>query len=200
VSHTVPKRQVARVALHDGETLVLLICRSELLGGDPPREQQRAALRHAFGDMGWEVPEILDRMDQVDDVYFDRVSQIHLPRWSAGRVALIGDAAACASLLAGEGTGLAMVEAYVLAGELHRTGGQVEPALKGFEERLRAFVTAKQKAALRFRGFFAPQTALALKVRNLAVNALAVPFLANRLIGGSLRDELVLPDYLAAHR
>ena len=63
-----------------------------------------------------------------------------------------------------------------------------------------ASVTAKQKAALRFRGFFAPRTALALKVRNLAVNALAVPFLANRLIGGSLRDELVLPDYLAAHR
>jgi 2-polyprenyl-6-methoxyphenol hydroxylase-like FAD-dependent oxidoreductase len=139
-------------------------------------------------------------MDQVDDVYFDCVSQIHLPRWSAGRVALIGDAAACASLLAGEGTGLAMIEAYVLAGELHRAGGQVELALKGYEERLRAFVTAKQKAALRFRGFFAPRTALALKVRNLAVNALAVPFLANRLIGGSLRDELVLPDYLAAHR
>ena len=200
VSHTVPKRQVARVALRDGETLVLLICRSELLGGDPPREQQRAALRHVFGDMAWEVPEILDRMDQVDDVYFDRVSQIHLPRWSDGRVALIGDAAACASLLAGEGTGLAMIEAYVLAGELHRAGGEVERALKGFEERLRAFVSAKQKTALRFRGFFAPQTALALKVRNLAVNALAVPFLAKRLVGGSLRDEFALPDYLAAHR
>ena len=87
VSHTVPKRQVARVALRDDETLVLLICRSELIDGDPPREQQKAALRRAFGDMKWEVPEILDRMDKVDDVYFDRVSQIHLARWSAGRVA-----------------------------------------------------------------------------------------------------------------
>lgn len=76
--------------------------------------------------MAWEVPEILDRMHQVDDVCFDRVSQIHLPRWSDGRVALIGDAAACASLLAGEGTGLAMIEAYVLAGELHRASRQNE--------------------------------------------------------------------------
>jgi 2-polyprenyl-6-methoxyphenol hydroxylase-like FAD-dependent oxidoreductase len=147
--------------------------------------------------MKWEVPEILDRMDEVEDVYFDRVSQIHLSRWSTGRVAVIGDAAACASLLAGEGTGLAMIEAYVLAGELHRTGGRVEPALAAFEARLRPFVKAKQKTALRFRGFFAPRSALALKMRNVAVSALPIPFFANRLIGGSLRDDLALPDYVA---
>jgi 2-polyprenyl-6-methoxyphenol hydroxylase-like FAD-dependent oxidoreductase len=196
VSHTVPKRQVARVALRDDETLVLLTCRSELIEGDPPRKKQKAALRRAFGDMKWEVPDILDRMDAVEEVYFDRVSQIHLPRWTAGRVAVIGDAAACASLLAGEGTGLAMIEAYVLAGELHRAGGHIERALAAFDTRLRSFVTAKQDAALRLRSFFAPPTALALRVRNVAVRALAIPFIANRWIG-SLSDDLVLPDYLA---
>src|SRR6185369_376267 len=79
VSHTVPKRHVARVALRNDETLVLLVCRSELLDGDPPRELQKRALRHAFGGLEWEVPDILNRMDGVDDLYFDRVSQIHLP-------------------------------------------------------------------------------------------------------------------------
>ena len=197
VSHTVPKRQVARVALLDDETLVLLVCRSELIDGDPPREHQKAALRRAFGDMKWEVPEILDRMDKVDDVFFDRVSQIHLAHWSTGRVAVIGDAAACASLLAGEGTGLAMIEAYVLAGELHRAGGHIEAAFAAFEARLRSFVSAKQKTALRFRSFFAPRTTLALKVRNVAVSTFSIPSLANRLIRGSLQDDLVLPDYLA---
>ena len=58
-------------------------------------------------------------------------------------------------------------------------------------------MTAKQKTALRFRSFFAPRTALALKVRNVAVNALSIPFFADRLIGGSLQDDLVLPNYLA---
>jgi 2-polyprenyl-6-methoxyphenol hydroxylase-like FAD-dependent oxidoreductase len=197
VSHTVPRRHAARVALRNGETLVLLICRSELIDGDPPPELQKAALRHAFADVTWEVPDILDRMDKLDDVYFDRVSQIHLPRWSIGRVALIGDAAACASLLAGEGTGLAMIEAYVLAGEVHRAGGDIGPALAAFEARLRSFVTAKQKAALRFRGFFVPRTALGLGMRNVLVNALSIPFFGNRVIGGSLHDDLVLPDYLA---
>ena len=196
VSRTVPMRQVARVALRDDETLVLLICRSELIGGEPPREEQKAALRRAFGVMKWEVPDILDRMDTVDDVYFDRVSQIHLPQWSAGRVAVIGDAAACASLLAGEGTGLAMIEAYTLAGELHHADGHIERALAAFEAQVRAFVTSKQSAALRFRSFFAPRTALALGVRNLAVRALSIPLVADRLIG-SLRDQLELPNYEA---
>jgi 2-polyprenyl-6-methoxyphenol hydroxylase-like FAD-dependent oxidoreductase len=197
VSHTVPKRQVARVALRDDETLVLLICRSELIDGDPQREQQKVALRRAFGDMKWEVPDILDRMNEVDDIYFDRVSQIHLARWSAGRIAVIGDAAACASLLAGEGTGLAMIEAYVLAGELHRAAGDIGRALTAFEKRLRSFVILKQKSALRFRGFFAPRTALALKMRNVAVSALSIPFFGNRLLVSSLHDDLALPDYLA---
>jgi 2-polyprenyl-6-methoxyphenol hydroxylase-like FAD-dependent oxidoreductase len=196
VSRTVPMRQVARVALRDDQTLVLLICRSELIDGDPPREQQKAALRRAFGVMKWEVPDILNRMDVVDDVYFDRVSQIHLPQWSAGRVALIGDAAACASLLAGEGTGLAMIEAYVLAGELHRAGGHIDRALAAFEAQLRSFVTTKQRVALRLRSFFAPRTALALRVRNIAVRSLSIPLVANRFIG-SLRDDLELPNYHA---
>lgn len=198
VSHTVPRRQVARVSLRHDETLVLLVCRADLLGGDPPRDQQRTALRRAFGDMGWEVPQILDAMDDADDVYFDRVSQIHLPHWSAGRVALLGDAAACPSLLAGEGTGLAMLEAYVLAGELRRSAGDIAPALAAYEARLRSLVAAKQKAAIRFRGFFAPETTLTLAIRNLAVHLFSVRFVAARLLAGSFNDDLELPDYRAA--
>jgi 2-polyprenyl-6-methoxyphenol hydroxylase-like FAD-dependent oxidoreductase len=109
----------------------------------------------------------------------------------------VGDAAACASLLAGEGTGLAMLEAYVLAGELHRAGGQIATALAAYETRLRAFVTARQRAALRLRQFFAPRTALALWLRNVAINALAAPMLGRRLLARALRDDFVLPDYLA---
>ena len=118
-------------------------------------------------------------------------------RANAGRVAVIGDAAACPSLLAGEGTGLAMTQAYVLAGELHRAGGHIERALASFEARLHSFVTTKQKAALRLLSFFAPRTKVALHLRDVAVKALSIPLVANRLIGGSLRDDFVLPDYLA---
>jgi hypothetical protein len=87
-----------------------------------------------------------------------------------------------------------MTQAYVLAGELHDAGGDIARALGAFEARLHSFVTTKQKTALRFRSFFAPRTKVGLHLRNVAVNALSIPFFANRLIGGSLRDDFVLPD------
>jgi 2-polyprenyl-6-methoxyphenol hydroxylase-like FAD-dependent oxidoreductase len=144
--------------------------------------------------MGWEVPDILHRMDQVDEVYFDRVSQIHLDHWSKGRVALLGDAAACASFLAGEGTGLAMTEAYVLAGEIHSAGRDLAHALSAYDAKLRSFVTGKQKAALSFLDFFAPRTTFALKARNAAVSVLSVRLFAKAL-ARLLRDDFELPDY-----
>ena len=196
VSHTVRGRQAARVSLRDDETVVMLVCRAELMGADRLwRGDPRPALRQAYGEMGWEMPELLDAMDGSDDMYFDRVSQIHLPQWSAGRVALVGDAAACPSLLAGEGAGLGMLEAYVLAGELHRADGNCARALATYESRLRKFVSTKQKGALWFRGFFAPQTALGLMVRNLAIHAFALPLLAKPFWARSLHDDFTLPEY-----
>jgi 2-polyprenyl-6-methoxyphenol hydroxylase-like FAD-dependent oxidoreductase len=197
VSHTVARRQVARVSLRNDDTLVLLVCRAELIGSEPPPDGRKAALRRAFGDMAWEVPAMLDAMDQAVEVYFDKVSQIHLRDWSSGRVGLVGDAAACPSLLAGEGTGLGMTEAYVLAGELQRAGGDFARAFAAYQKRLYSFVTAKQKAALRFRGFFAPGTTLGLLVRKLALKAASLPLLGERLVAHSMRDDMELPEYLA---
>ncbi len=190
VSHTVLNRQVGRVSLRGDETLILLICRGAPIEGDLARAGTKSALRRAFGDMRWEVPEILDRMDDVDDVYFDRVSQISLPHWFSGRVALIGDAAACPSLLAGEGTGLGMVEAYVLAEELARANGDFARAYAAYEGRLRAFVARKQQAALRLRGFFTPRTRLGLTVRTLAIRAMSIPLVAKRLMAPSLDESM----------
>jgi 2-polyprenyl-6-methoxyphenol hydroxylase-like FAD-dependent oxidoreductase len=196
VSHTVRGRQAARVSLRDDETLVQLVCRAEFIGANRRRHgDPRRALRQAYGEMGWEVPELLDAMDAADDIYFDRVSQIHLPHWSANGVALVGDAAACPSLLAGEGTGLGMLEAYVLAGELHRADGDYARALAAYESRLQTFLSAKQKGAFWFRGFFAPQTTLGLMVRNLAVRAFALPWLGKPFWARSLHDDFTLPDY-----
>jgi 2-polyprenyl-6-methoxyphenol hydroxylase-like FAD-dependent oxidoreductase len=193
VSHTVPGRQVARISLRNDETLVFMVFRSELVGDAPTPDTIGDTLRRVFGDMQWEVPRILQQVDSVDDIYFDRVSQIRLPRWSKGRVALLGDAAACVSLLAGEGTGLAMTEAFVLADELHRAGGDYAHAFEAFENSLRPFLADKQKGALRLRGFFAPKTSLSLFIRNWAIRLASIPLFTRSVVGASLRDDFVLP-------
>jgi 2-polyprenyl-6-methoxyphenol hydroxylase-like FAD-dependent oxidoreductase len=91
-----------------------------------------------------------------------------------------------------------MLEAYVLAGELHRANGNFTVAFAAFEARLRAFVTAKQKSAVWFRGFFAPETVIGLMVRNLAVHAFGLPLIAKPLLARSFRDEFELPEYRVA--
>ncbi len=200
VAHTVPGRQIARVSLRDDETLVLLVSRDEHLPDDAAlRGDPRPGLREAFADVGWEAPTLLDRMDALPPgaVYFDRVAQIRLPRWTEGRVALLGDAAACVSLLGGEGTGLAMVEAYTLAGELARADGDHVAAFAAYESRLREHLQAKQKAALRNVGFFVPKHDWSRWARDRMVSLASRPLVAKILAGGMARDSLSLPEYAA---
>ncbi len=196
LSYTIPKRQVFRFALRDDFTSFLFVFREELLSAQPASlAERREALQRVFRDMEWEVPQILARLDEVDEIYFDCVSQIRMERWSKERVVLIGDAAASVSLLAGEGAGLAMAEAYVLAGELHRCGDDYGAGLREYEAKLRPFLVSKQRAALRMTGFFAPKTSWATFLRNLATSLSAQPLLAKFFLGAALRDNFRLPEY-----
>ncbi|GAA2307271.1 FAD-dependent monooxygenase [Nonomuraea roseoviolacea subsp. roseoviolacea] len=109
---------------------------------DPAR--QKELLAEAMAGVGWEVPALLEAVRRSDDFYFDSVSQIHMDRWSRGRVVLVGDAGYCASPASGQGTSLALVGAYVLAGELARHGVE-GGGLDRYESVMRPFVAANQK-------------------------------------------------------
>jgi 2-polyprenyl-6-methoxyphenol hydroxylase-like FAD-dependent oxidoreductase len=197
VSHGVPGRQVSRFAMRDDRTLFLLVFRDEAMPGPAPRgERERKALLHqVFAGAGWECPRILDALEGVDDLYFDRVSQIRMGAWAKERAALVGDAAACVSLLAGEGTGLAMAQAYVLAGELGRHGGDPAAALAAYQSLLQSFLQAKQRSAANFASAFAPRTAAGVAFRNVVTRLLRIPIVADYFIGRDLRDDLRLPHY-----
>ena len=197
VSHGVPGRQISRFSLRDDKTLFLFIFRDEYLSTENPSSEQerKSVLADVFADVGWEGPRILATMEGVDNVYFDRVSQIRMDRWTKGRTALIGDAAACVSLLAGEGTGLAMAEAYVLAGELRDCGGDHISAFARYEERMMPFLKRKQESAAKFASSFAPNSAFGITFRNLVSRLLRIPPLADFFIGRDLHDDIQLPDY-----
>ncbi|BBX24061.1 oxidoreductase [Mycolicibacter terrae] len=190
VSYAVPGRQVSRVALRDDRTLVLFVFRDASAEVTDPQAQ----LHHRFADAGWECPQLLAAVAGVEDLYFDVVSQVRMDSWSRGRVLLLGDAAGCISLLGGEGTGLAITEAYVLAGELQRTAGDHRRAFGAYEARLRPFIEAKQSSAQQFLGFFATRTRFGLWFRNLAIRAMNLRLLTS-VFAGSVRDDFDLPDY-----
>ena len=200
VTYTTPGRQVGRIALRGDRTMFCFLFASERLTGPEPLDAKgrKAVLRQVFADAGWECPQILQAMDQVGDVYYDRVSQIRMGGWSKGRVVLIGDAAACVSLLGGEGAGLAMTEAYVLAGELNRAGRQFQEAFGRYEELLRPFVEARQKSAGYFAAALLPKTQVGLRIRNQVMKLMALPAFSHYFLGRKLRDDFDLPNYGAS--
>jgi 2-polyprenyl-6-methoxyphenol hydroxylase-like FAD-dependent oxidoreductase len=191
-------RQVARFSMADDRTMFLFTFADADENDPSDLPSQKALLRDRFGTSGWECPRILDALEECDDLYFDRVSQIRMdPQqglWTRGRVTLVGDAAFCVSLLAGQGSALAMVAAYILAGELHRANGDYAKAFASYQELFGPFVLGKQEAALRFAGSFAPKSRTSLFLRNQVFKLLAIRWVAN-LAAGDLIDKLAIPNY-----
>ncbi|GIH24561.1 FAD-dependent oxidoreductase [Acrocarpospora phusangensis] len=129
--------------------------------------RQKKIVAEVFDGIGWETPRLLDAMGKDPDFYFDSVSQVHLDSWSRGRVVLLGDAAHSPSLLSGMGTGLAMVGAYVLAGELAAAGGDHQAGFAGYEEAMRDYVAGCQRAGQGIAKWMVPTSRFMIWFINL---------------------------------
>jgi 2-polyprenyl-6-methoxyphenol hydroxylase-like FAD-dependent oxidoreductase len=163
------------------------------------RDQTRI-LRRTFADAGWVTPRILDGLDDAP-YYFDAVGQVRIPRWSRGRVGLVGDAAYCASPLSGMGTSLALVGAYVLAAELATAAGHTR-AFANFEARMRPYVAGAQKLPPGAPGIAYPATRAGIGTLRALAKVAGSP-LAQRLaladrLSAPPADRIVLPDFLPA--
>src|SRR6478752_6628095 len=108
-------------------------------------EAQKQLLREQMAGFGWETSRILSHLDDTPDFYLDQVAQVVMDHWSHGRVGLLGDAAFSASPMSGAGTGLALVGAYLLAGELAAADWNPEAGFAGYEERMRTYVEDNQE-------------------------------------------------------
>ncbi|GGT20245.1 FAD-dependent monooxygenase [Nonomuraea spiralis] len=126
-------------------------------------EQQKAILTRAYAGMGWRTPQVLDAVRGAKDVYLDSISRVSIDRYAQGRVALLGDAA-YGNTLGGFGTGLAVVGAYVLAGELAAAGGDHRVAFAEYERQMRGY--AKVAKSGNAGPFLAPSTPARIRMRN----------------------------------
>lgn len=131
--------------------------------------EQKTMYRELFKDAGWEILRVLDGMDTSDDFYMQEIAQIKMPRWSFGRVALLGDAGYCPSPISGMGTTLAIVGAYILAGEIAANRTDLEKAFKGYEERMRPMIDKAQYLPPGAPGLASPQSVWGVKVFNAVV-------------------------------
>ncbi|HUC09310.1 MAG TPA: FAD-binding domain [Stellaceae bacterium] len=202
IAYCEPGKQVARFSLRDGRTVFFLVF---ALDEKPAVDRhdsagQRGIVDRLLAGAGWECREILRMLDRSGQLYFDAVSQIRLDAWHRGRIALIGDAAFCPSLLAGEGSSLAMASAYVLAGELQRASGDFRVAYPAYQGLLKRFIDRKQRQAAAFARKFAPRTGFGLAARNALSRLLDVPLVGDLMVRQMFADRLELPEYGSPHR
>jgi 2-polyprenyl-6-methoxyphenol hydroxylase-like FAD-dependent oxidoreductase len=125
--------------------------------------QQKRLLARAYKGAKWKVPEIVAALPSASDFYLDSISRVEMDHYAKGRVVLLGDAA-YGNTLGGFGTGLAVVGAYVLAGELAAAGGDHRVAFRRYEEEFRGYAKVARKGNA--GPFLAPPTQARITMRN----------------------------------
>lgn len=156
------------------------------------REQQQQYLRDTFADAGWEAPRVLAAMEESDDFYFDALRQVQLPAWHKGRVAITGDAAWCATPVAGIGTTLAVTGAYVLAGEIG-SSDDLEAAFAAYDDAVRPMVEKAQGIPKIGPRLMNPHSQLGIHLLHGALKVASTPAL-QQIAGKLMTQDLKAPD------
>jgi 2-polyprenyl-6-methoxyphenol hydroxylase-like FAD-dependent oxidoreductase len=166
-----PARQAGFYPLRAGRVAAFFahVAENPALPADPVAE-----LRRIYGDLGWLLPTGLSYAAKLPGIYYDQIAQIEMPRWTLGRMALVGDACDAVSLLAGQGASLAMGTAYVLAQELRRKP-TIKAALDAYSVRLILEVRRKQEAGRKTARWIVPRTRLDIAVRNWTLRVALLP-------------------------
>ncbi|MET7463727.1 FAD-dependent monooxygenase [Nonomuraea sp. NPDC005501] len=162
-------------------------------------QQQKRILAEKFAGGTWHTPRLIDAVWQAPDFFFDSVSQVHADRWSTGRTVLLGDAGYCGSPLSGNGTAMAVVGAYVLAGELAAAGGDHVAAFDRYETLMRPYVKECQQLPPGGVNGFLPGSRLAIGVQRTMIKMMTSGPLAK--LGAKATQKassITLKDYQAA--
>ncbi|MGI4727343.1 MAG: FAD-dependent monooxygenase [Janthinobacterium lividum] len=162
--------------------------------------KQKEILKAKLAGAGWESPRLISEIERNDDVYFDGISQVHAPRWFNGRLGMIGDAAYCPTPLTGMGTTLAMVGAYLLAGELARHDDYSD-AFTAYEQRMRPYVNDVQRLPPGVPWLAHPKSKFGVAIINRIAGILASRTFQRivRLFSSKKKDvttdKIELPDF-----
>lgn len=170
----------------------LVFASDELPSSRDDVDVQKRQVMDAFAGGAWRLSELMAKIPDAGDFYLDSISRATVDHYSRGRVALLGDSA-WGNALGGFGTGLAVVGAYVLAGELHRAAGDYATAFARYESSYRDYASVSEK--INGGQLLAPITRRGIRLRNLAMTALSrfAPLIT--LVERPARANLTLEDY-----
>ncbi|TCO62591.1 FAD-dependent monooxygenase [Actinocrispum wychmicini] len=179
-----------------------------LLRGRPMRyhhrdvEWQKQFLRETYQGMHHEVDAWLSELDSTPAFYFDSITQLRMDTWSRGRVTLVGDAGYCPGPAVGGSTSLAVIGAYVLAGELAAAQGDHTVAFPAYEREMADLVRQSREFARKAAKGLIPGSAagvwtLLQAARLITALPVGVSRLVSKLTSGTTRmhDSMTVKPY-----
>lgn len=164
-----------------------------------PLEEQKKVLIEKIENAGWEAERLIKEIKNANDLYFDKVSQVKAEKWSNSRVAIVGDAAYCPTPITGKGTDLAMLGAYILAGELSKANYYKE-AFKAYEDKMRPYVNFCQRLPPGVPRLVYPRSKLGVAILNGFISLLSSKTVKSIISMFSStkkknKENIVLPSY-----
>jgi 2-polyprenyl-6-methoxyphenol hydroxylase-like FAD-dependent oxidoreductase len=177
---------------------VLLSFRSPLLDYDRRDVvAQKRLVRERFEGLGWHTPQVLKGLEVADDFYLDSTSRVVVPQWSRDRIALVGDAGYCGSPMAGHGTALSLVGAYVLAGELAAADGDHARAFPAYQRRMQAYVEQRMELPPGGIKLAMPMSAFGIAYRDFGLRVMTSRIMSGVItkMAAAKPDAIDLPNY-----
>ncbi|MDX2969240.1 FAD-dependent monooxygenase [Kribbella solani] len=177
---------------------MLLSFRSPVLDYDrKDLAAQKRLVRSRFEGLGWHAEKVLAGLDAADDFYLDTTSRVVVPDWSRGRVTLVGDAGYCGSPMAGHGTALSLVGAYVLAGELAAANGDHARAFPAYQARMQEYVEQRMELPPGGLKMAMPMSSFGIAYRDLVLRVMTSPMMSGALakMARVKPDAIDLPEY-----
>lgn len=178
LGHFEPNLQASVYSIGQDKLATFFAFRSDKLNAQT-REEQKVLLTKRLDGLGWVIPQLVEGTKHADDFFFDAVAQIQLDNWYQDRVALVGDACQCLTLLAGQGASMGMAGAYLLADELRTANGDYKAAFPAYQQRLKPEIDRRQKDARGLAGSFVPRNNFEIVMAHLLFNVALLPGLSS---------------------
>jgi 2-polyprenyl-6-methoxyphenol hydroxylase-like FAD-dependent oxidoreductase len=189
---SVPGRHVGLYPVREGQVAAFFVHRAadSAFPGEPLE-----ALTKAYGDLGWQLPGLLEHAKALPSFLYEQVAQVVVPHWYRGRIALLGEACQAVSLLPGQGAALSMAAAFVLAEELTRDD-DVKAALARYEHRVRPPLAQMRRAGRRSAEWLVPATATGIAARDAAIRLANIRGLSRLLrpAVSAAREDVLVPS------
>lgn len=149
-----PNRHTIVYTTRNNDLACIFIWKNRLRTVPPPGHEQIDYLSETYRGADPRAVRLIETLKPRRRMYMEALTQIEMPSWHKGRVAIVGDAAYSLTQLSGQGASMAIKGASTIARGL--IGHSANDALANYEATIRPIISEIQPAVRRNKRWYVP--------------------------------------------